>query len=107
MSAARRPLSGLQRQVLSLYRAALRTAREKPDDQRRMIEEYTRGEFQKHASLSKSDYMRIEHMLRKGSKQLELLNMPHTTGVHVAPHTGGGHSDSCCGDPNHHHHHHH
>uniref|UniRef100_A0A7S1T4E1 Complex 1 LYR protein domain-containing protein n=1 Tax=Tetraselmis chuii TaxID=63592 RepID=A0A7S1T4E1_9CHLO len=105
MNAAKRPLSGLQRQVLALYRSALRTAREKPADQRKMIEDYARDEFQKNLSLSKTDYMRIEHMIRKGSKQLELLNMPQTTGVHVSPtpHAGaGGHS--CCSDPNHHHH---
>jgi len=68
--------SRLQVQVLALYRQCLRVARDKPG-----AVEYVRAEFRKNADISKSEVMRIEHLLRRGQRQLESLQKPTTTGV--------------------------
>ncbi|KAJ5514860.1 hypothetical protein N7463_004412 [Penicillium fimorum] len=62
-------LSGLQRDVLSLYRKCLREIRNKP-------ETVYRAEFQKHLSVNKKDFSTIEYLLRKGNRQLELYATP-------------------------------
>jgi len=68
--------SKLQLQVLALYRQCLRVARDKPG-----AADYVRSEFRSNASINKSEVMRIEHLLRKGQRQLEGLQKPTTTGV--------------------------
>ena len=68
--------SRLQLQVLALYRQCLRVARSKPG-----AVEYVRSEFRKNAGINKSEVMRIEHLLRRGQRQLESLQKPTTTGV--------------------------
>ncbi|QQK41749.1 Succinate dehydrogenase assembly factor 1-like protein A, mitochondrial [Penicillium digitatum] len=51
-------LSGLQRDVLSLYRKCLREIRNKPEDSRINFRKYARAEFQKHLSvIDSSSYM--------------------------------------------------
>jgi succinate dehydrogenase assembly factor 1 len=70
---ARTPrLSGLQRDVLSLYRRCLRAARLKPSANRPNFEAFTRREFTRYISLDKKDFSTIEFLLRKGQKQLEV-----------------------------------
>ncbi|KAJ5468664.1 hypothetical protein N7475_006416 [Penicillium sp. IBT 31633x] len=82
-------LSGLQRDVLSLYRKCLREIRNKPVDSRSNFKRYARyrynpadtgkpyrAEFQKHLSISKKDFSAIEYLLRKGNRQLELYASP-------------------------------
>mmetsp|Transcript_3588 Transcript_3588/g.8569 ORF Transcript_3588/g.8569 Transcript_3588/m.8569 type:complete len:95 (+) Transcript_3588:199-483(+) len=44
-----RPVSGLQRQVLRLYRDALRVARSKPSEQRTSLEAHIRAELDKYS----------------------------------------------------------
>mmetsp|Transcript_23574 Transcript_23574/g.65388 ORF Transcript_23574/g.65388 Transcript_23574/m.65388 type:complete len:94 (+) Transcript_23574:253-534(+) len=83
--ASRRPLSGIQKQVLSLYRSALRTAREMPSEQRVTTQKYIQQELGRHRDIKKTEYMRIEYLIRKGWKQLEVVKMPQTTGVRVQP----------------------
>ncbi|KAI4750204.1 hypothetical protein E4T44_14946 [Aureobasidium sp. EXF-8845] len=51
-------LSGLQREILSLYRKCLRETRKKP------------------ANHDKKDYSAIEYMLRRGQRQLETYASP-------------------------------
>ena len=41
------PMPQLQKQVLSVYRSALRTARTKPDEERKMIENIAKAELTK------------------------------------------------------------
>ncbi|KAJ6113708.1 hypothetical protein N7523_007025 [Penicillium sp. IBT 18751x] len=60
-------LSGLQREVLSLYRKCLRAIRHKPQP---------RTEFQKHLSVNKKDFGAVEYLLRKGHRQLETYASP-------------------------------
>jgi len=70
--------SRLQLQVLALYHQCLRVARDKPG-----AVDYVRAEFRKNADINKSEVMRIEHLLRRGQRQLESLQKPTTTGVGV------------------------
>lgn len=65
--------SGVQKQALSLYRAALRLARSRPsNEERNALREYARAELERHrTSVPRSDTLRIEHLLRSGRKKLE------------------------------------
>ena len=40
-----------------------------------------RDEFEKHRSISRKDFLRIEFLLRRGRRQLELLKGSNVTGV--------------------------
>lgn len=64
--------SRLQRQVLSLYRELLRAGRGKPGAEARV-----RAEFRQHASLPRSDVLRIEYLYRRGKRQLQVLRSGH------------------------------
>lgn len=74
--------SRLQRQILSLYRELLRAGRGKPGAEARV-----RAEFRQHASLPRSDVLRIEYLYRRGRRQLQLLRSGHATamGSFVSP----------------------
>ncbi|KXL41645.1 hypothetical protein M433DRAFT_72641 [Acidomyces richmondensis BFW] len=74
-------LSGLQRDVLTLYRRCLRAAREKPVSTRPHFEAFARKEFQKHLKMDKKDFITIEYLLRRGSRQLELYKSPGVTDI--------------------------
>ncbi|WPT15398.1 Succinate dehydrogenase assembly factor 1 [Picochlorum sp. SENEW3] len=63
---------GLQRQVLSLYRQALRVSREKGGEP---VARIVRKEFEEFRHVDRKNFSRIEYLLRKGSKQLETLKM--------------------------------
>ncbi|KAG9578864.1 hypothetical protein KCU77_g8032, partial [Aureobasidium melanogenum] len=69
-------LSGLQREVLSLYRKCLRETRKKPADVRPNFLQFTRSEFRQHQNYDKKDFGAIEYMLRKGQRQLEIYSSP-------------------------------
>ncbi|KAE8549791.1 hypothetical protein TMatcc_000829 [Talaromyces marneffei ATCC 18224] len=71
-----RRLSGLQREVLSLYRKCLREARKKPEDTRDHFRAFAQSEFRKQLDVNKKDFSTIEHLLRKGHKQLETYSSP-------------------------------
>jgi hypothetical protein len=99
MSSGVRKLSGLQKDVLSLYRTIIREAIRKD---REVVEEelaslsatallnsrdsagnagtttcYAREEFRRQAAaVKRSDFKGIEYRLRKGYKQVKLLKMP-------------------------------
>ena len=85
MSRASRPLSGLQKDVIHLYRAVLRAARQKPPDARKSLEKYAGAEVRKNAvNVDRKDYQMIEYLLRKGTKQLGSLKESTTTGFNVS-----------------------
>ncbi len=70
--------SGLQLDVLHLYRDLLRAARLKggPNTAR-----FVRDEFRsKASSVGKTDFKSIEHLLRYGTKQKKLFEMPGFSG---------------------------
>ncbi|KAI9039071.1 succinate dehydrogenase assembly factor 1 [Aspergillus affinis] len=89
-------LSGLQREVLSLYRKCLREVQKKPavsgsspasatshaehlahelnshsQETRGNFKTYARAEFRKHLSVNKKDFNAIEYLLRKGHRQVQ------------------------------------
>lgn len=79
---ARQPrLSGLQRDVLSLYRRCLRAARLKPIANRPNFEAFARREFARNVTLDKKDFGTIEFLLRKGHKQLETYEAPNIRNI--------------------------
>ncbi|KAA8914479.1 complex 1 protein-domain-containing protein [Sphaerosporella brunnea] len=69
-------LSGIQREVLSLYRSCLRMIKEKPAESQQNFREYARHEFRQNLGLNKKDFATIEHLLRVGQKKLELYSQP-------------------------------
>ncbi|KAJ9201129.1 complex 1 protein-domain-containing protein [Paecilomyces variotii] len=69
-------LSGLQREVLSLYRQCFREIRKKPTDAQENFRNYARTEFRKNLNVSKKDFAAVEYLLRKGHRQLEMYSSP-------------------------------
>ncbi|MBA0602778.1 hypothetical protein Gorai_002947, partial [Gossypium raimondii] len=75
-------LSGMQRQVLSLYRGFLRAARSKPTEDRRQIESIVSAEFRQNSKqVDRKNFLYIEYLLRRGKKQLDQLKSPDTIGL--------------------------
>ncbi|KEZ46460.1 hypothetical protein SAPIO_CDS0788 [Scedosporium apiospermum] len=75
--------SGLQREVLSLYRQCLRACRAKPADARPGFKAFARESFEKNLGMSKRDFGLIEYQLRKGKRQLELYSRPEIRKIGV------------------------
>ncbi|CAM9809240.1 unnamed protein product [Discosporangium mesarthrocarpum] len=70
-------VSGMQKEVLSLYRKVIRAAKAKEQEGGRGTVDFARSSFREQAySVSRSDFQTIEHMLRYGHKKLKLLSMP-------------------------------
>lgn len=106
-SAPARKLSGLQKDVLSLYRSLLRVAVQKdrassaasssPGQHIPLLTtllaettttSHARAEFRRQcAEVKRSDFRTIEYLLRKGRKHVKLLQMP---GVKGTSSFGGG-----------------
>ncbi|XP_031104499.1 succinate dehydrogenase assembly factor 1, mitochondrial [Ipomoea triloba] len=75
-------LSGMQKQVLSLYRGFLRAARAKPPIERRQIKSLVTAEFRHNAKqVDRKNFMYIEYLLRRGKKQLDQLKSPDIVGL--------------------------
>ena len=66
-------LSGVQRQVLSLYRDALRRGAALPAPSRAAALDFIRAEFRAGLAVDRLDFQRIEHLLRAGKKKLDSL----------------------------------
>ncbi|PWA96110.1 complex 1 LYR protein [Artemisia annua] len=67
-------LSGIQKQVLSLYRGFLRTARSKQPENRTHIESLVSAEFRRNSQMiDRKNFLHIEYLLRRGKKQLDQL----------------------------------
>ena len=72
--------SGLQLEVLQLYRAFLRAVKTKPEAARESITATVRGEFEKgKTELSRMDIDAIQARLRAGKKKLRVLQSRHVT----------------------------
>ncbi|XVE60732.1 hypothetical protein DITRI_Ditri05aG0151300 [Diplodiscus trichospermus] len=75
-------LSGMQKQVLSLYRGFMRAARSKPTEDRRQIESIVSAEFRCNSKqVDRKNFLYIEYLLRRGKKQLGQLKSPDTVGL--------------------------
>lgn len=69
-------LSGIQREVLKLYRSCIRTIRTKPEHSRDHWRLYIREEFHKNQKIPKKSFSVIEHLIRVGHKRFELFLNP-------------------------------
>uniref|UniRef100_A0A1J3H101 Succinate dehydrogenase assembly factor 1, mitochondrial n=2 Tax=Noccaea caerulescens TaxID=107243 RepID=A0A1J3H101_NOCCA len=76
-------LSGMQKQVLSLYRGFLRAARSKTtQEDRKRIETIVSTEFrQKSKEVDRKNFQYIEYLLRLGTKQLDQLKSPDMVSI--------------------------
>lgn len=76
-------LSGMQKQVLSLYRGFLRAARSKQTtEDRRRIETIVSTEFRKNSKeVDRKNFQYIEYLLRLGHKQLDQLKSPDMVSI--------------------------
>ncbi|KAF1845706.1 uncharacterized protein K460DRAFT_312376 [Cucurbitaria berberidis CBS 394.84] len=75
-------LSGLQKDVLSLYRQCLRAVRQKPAETQSHFRDFAKAEFQKHVHVGKKDFGTIEYLLRRGRNQIELYSDPGIRDIH-------------------------
>jgi hypothetical protein len=88
-TATRAPISGLKKEALSLYRAVLRRIRmhgegqEEGASSQKEMKIYARTQYEANRSISKFNVLRIEHCLRQGRKQLELLSQSSIKGLRV------------------------
>ncbi|OZJ06430.1 hypothetical protein BZG36_00463 [Bifiguratus adelaidae] len=62
--------SGIQQEVLTLYKECFRAARLKPKANRPHFYTFIRQQFRQH-HVRKSDFATIEYLLRRGRRQLE------------------------------------
>ncbi|KAI0699092.1 hypothetical protein BC835DRAFT_1268241 [Cytidiella melzeri] len=70
--------SGLQKEVLALYRRALRMTRAKPPVAQVKFSLFVRYTFKtQSAAISSRDVSAIEHLLRKGKRQVEMYEDPN------------------------------
>ncbi|KAL4423286.1 hypothetical protein ABPG77_004555 [Micractinium sp. CCAP 211/92] len=90
-------LSGLQRQVLSLYRSALRVSRNKELAGGDSIAAYAREELDRNRGIDRKDILRIEHLIRKGRRQLDLFRASEVTGIRLASMGDGSRSSKSTG----------
>ncbi|KAL2200054.1 complex 1 protein-domain-containing protein [Corynascus similis CBS 632.67] len=69
-------LSGLQKEVLALYRQCIRECRKKPEASRKHFQVFARNEFDKNIKIDKRDFAAVEFLLRKGRRQLDMYSSP-------------------------------
>ncbi|KIO06177.1 hypothetical protein M404DRAFT_139724 [Pisolithus tinctorius Marx 270] len=77
--------SGLQKEVLALYRRALRMVRTKPPHTQDKFSLLVRYMFHVQASaVSPRKVSAIEHLLRRGRRQIELYENPSIRDCHIS-----------------------
>ncbi|KAF2669641.1 hypothetical protein BT63DRAFT_425318 [Microthyrium microscopicum] len=75
-------LSGIQKDVIHLYRACLREAGRKPIENRNNFRQFARDEFRRYIEVDRKDFATIEYLLRKGKRQLETYQSDGIRNVH-------------------------
>ncbi len=76
--------SGIQREVLALYRMFIKSAKAKNDD---AFCAFVKMEFKERArSVKKYDFKSIEHNIRYGQKQLKLIQSPGFISANYSSH---------------------
>ena len=79
-----------QKQILALYRRSLRQARLVDPERKKGHEVYIKGEFRKNCTnIGRGEFVRIEHEISKGERQLKLLSTPGISGSKFVARTGG------------------
>ncbi|CED84907.1 Uncharacterized conserved protein [Phaffia rhodozyma] len=67
--------SGLQREVLNLFKKAIKISKSKPIEAQPQFLLLSRWSF-RHPALTTRDVAAIEHQIRKGTRTLEMLSSP-------------------------------
>lgn len=75
-------LSGLQKEVLQLYRKCMRCKNTKPVQTRDHWKSFIKEEFEKYHHLPKKQFSVIEHLIRQGNKRYELYLNPQIKDIH-------------------------
>ncbi|KAI9503700.1 hypothetical protein GGI25_002712 [Coemansia spiralis] len=77
-----RRLSGLQKDVLRLYRDCLRAIKTKPEETQHRFRAFARQEFEKNiVSVKRTDVRAIEYMLRVGRRRMEQYMSPNVRDI--------------------------
>jgi succinate dehydrogenase assembly factor 1 len=72
------PRSGVQLEVLGLFRQLLRAVHAKGAETKSFGAQHVRKEFEQHRGVKKTNIQLIEHLIRAGRKQLARLSDPGT-----------------------------
>lgn len=80
MAGASPALSGLQKEVLALFRKCLRVSSQK-GPAKPLFQHYARSEFNRFKLLNKRDFTTIEHLLRSGNKRLDTMANPQVKNI--------------------------
>lgn len=70
--------SKIQKQILGLYKEFLKISQTKPG-----MSDYIRSEFKKNAAIPRTETLHIEHLYRRGQRQLQMLQRQDVKGVGV------------------------
>lgn len=73
--------SGLQQQVLSLYRQCIRISLKKPVETRDRFVRHFRSTFREQLGVNPRDFNTIEYLLRRGKAKLKALETPDVTDI--------------------------
>ncbi|TFL01841.1 hypothetical protein BDV98DRAFT_529805 [Pterulicium gracile] len=77
--------SGIQEEVLNLYRRALRLVTKKPVENQHRFLLFIRYTFRTQAqTVRKRDMAAIEHLVRKGTRTLDMYEDPAVKDCHVS-----------------------
>ncbi|KAI9189969.1 hypothetical protein H9P43_001402 [Blastocladiella emersonii ATCC 22665] len=68
--------SGLQLEVIKLYKQCMQVARSKPAEHRANWERFVRAEFAKNRHISPKDFATIEYLARTGKRRLDTYRNP-------------------------------
>ncbi|ORZ11347.1 hypothetical protein BCR41DRAFT_357066, partial [Lobosporangium transversale] len=75
--------SGLQQEVINLYRQCFRAVRLKPETSRPHFQTFIRMQFRKHSDVKQRDFSTIEYLLRMGKRQLDTYSSPSIKDITV------------------------
>ena len=75
--------SGLQKQVLDLYKRFLIEIPKKPIENRANFKLVVKSQFKKDSKLAKTEFEAIEYLIRKGEKQLTILKNPNCESINL------------------------
>lgn len=75
-------LSGLQKQVIHLYRSCMRCVKTKPVENRLRWKQFIHEEFMKYKHLPKKQFGAIEHLVRVGTRRFEMYLNPQIKDIH-------------------------
>ncbi|KAJ1790367.1 hypothetical protein IW142_002085 [Coemansia sp. RSA 564] len=76
-----RRLSGLQKDVLRLYRDCLRAVHKKPEESRPRFYAFARREFERNLDIKRTDVKAIEYLLRIGRRRMEQYTSPNVRDI--------------------------